>query len=122
MNNYVIVRPEHLNHQGYLFGGALLKWVDEFAWIAASLEFPGCTLVTIAMDRIVFRQRVNSGSILRFATTHARTGTTSATYNVEVFEDAPGAAAERHVFSTAITFVRLDETGAKCPLPARRTG
>ncbi|MCA1808135.1 MAG: acyl-CoA thioesterase [Kiritimatiellia bacterium] len=120
MNNYVIVRPEHLNHQGYLFGGVLLKWVDEFAWIAAALEFPGCTLVTIAMDHIVFRHRVICGSILRCTTTHCTTGTTSVTYKVDVFADAPGATVERKIFSTNITFVNLDEKGAKRPLPQRR--
>ncbi len=119
MDNYVIVRPEHLNHQGYLFGGALLKWVDEFAWIAASLDFPGCVLVTIAMDRIVFRQRVENGGILRFSA-HVRTGTTSTSYSVDVFEVAADDRPERHIFSTAITFVRLNEAGVKQPLPPRR--
>jgi competence protein ComEC len=36
MESYTVVRPEHLNHYGHLFGGCLLKWVDEIAWIAAS--------------------------------------------------------------------------------------
>jgi acyl-CoA hydrolase len=31
MDNYTIVRKEHLNHHGYLFGGTLLSRVDEFA-------------------------------------------------------------------------------------------
>ena len=120
MNNHVIVRPEHLNHQGYLFGGALLKWVDEFAWIAATLEFHGCTLVTIGMDQIAFRHRVTCGSILRVTTTYAGQGTTSATYDVDVFADAPGARRARKIFSTSITFVRIDDEGKKCPLPTER--
>ena len=33
MDNYTIVRKEHLNSYGYLFGGTLLRCVDEFAWI-----------------------------------------------------------------------------------------
>jgi len=28
MNNFTLVRPEHLNYHGYLFGGMILKWVD----------------------------------------------------------------------------------------------
>ena len=117
MNSYAIVRPEHLNHHGYLFGGAVLKWVDEYAWLTASLDYPGCTLVTMAMNDIVFRDRIVSGSILRFQTLRKNQGTTSVTYNVDIFADAPGATAERHVFSTEITFVRLDEHGHKTPLP-----
>ena len=61
MDNYTIVRKEHLNHYGYLFGGMLLCWVDEFAWIFASLDFPGCPLVTVGMDQVVFKERVVNG-------------------------------------------------------------
>ncbi len=117
MNNFTIVRTEHLNHHGNLFGGAMLAWVDEFAWLVASRDFPGCTLVTIGMDNIAFRHRVGNGSILRFAIEHAAQGNSSVTYSVDVFADAPGATAEEHVFSTRITFVRVDAEGGKLPLP-----
>lgn len=117
MNNFTLVRPEHLNHHGYLFGGALLKWVDEFAWLVASRDFPTCTFVTVAMDDIVFRHRVDNGSILRFSILPEQQGRTSITYTVDVFADAPGATREEQVFSTRITFVRVDEAGRKTPLP-----
>ena len=117
MENYAIVRPEHLNHHGYLFGGALLKWIDEYAWIAASLEFPGCTLVTIAMNDIVFKHRVLNGTILHFHIERIHQGNTSVKYQVEALADAPGATEEKAVFTTCITFVRLDDAGEKCKLP-----
>lgn len=117
MDTYAIVRPEHLNHHGYLFGGALLKWIDEYAWLMASRDFPGCTLVTIGMADIAFKHRVISGSILRFQIEPVKKGATSVRYGVEVFSDEPGATDERHVFSTTITFVGLDEQGQKAPLP-----
>ena len=119
MDNYAIVRPEHLNHYGRLFGGAILKWVDEFAWLVASLDFPHCSLVTVAMDRVEFKQATVAGSILRFHVLPVRQGTTSMTYAVEVFSDEPGADQERAIFSTHITFVRVDDAGDKCPLPKK---
>ncbi|MDM7925058.1 MAG: acyl-CoA thioesterase [bacterium] len=119
MDNYALVRPEHLNHHGFLFGGVLLKWVDEFAWLAASLDFPQCTLVTVAMDNIQFRQRVQNGSILRFHITPLRLGDTSVTYTVEVQSDEPGSSEEKRVFSTTVTFVRVDSEGRKVSLPAK---
>lgn len=118
METFALVRPEHLNHQGFLFGGALLKWVDEFAWLTATREFPGCTFVTVALDNIVFRHRVENGSILRFAIELQGRGTTSVSYGVTVHADAPGGRAEEQVFTTRITFVRVDATGTKKPLPA----
>jgi acyl-CoA hydrolase len=118
MDNYTIVRNEHLNHHGYLFGGTLLSWVDEFAWIFASLDFPGCTLVTVGMDQVSFKERVESGSILHFNILPSKRGTSSVSYTVNVFADAPGATEEKAVFSTKVTFVRIDAEGRKCPLPS----
>jgi acyl-CoA hydrolase len=117
MESYTVVRPEHLNHHGYLFGGVMLKWVDEFAWIAASLQYRGCTMVTAGMDEIQFREKVVNGSILRFWVTRLDQGRSSVRFRVEVFADAPGATAARKVFATRITFVRVDADGRKCPLP-----
>jgi acyl-CoA hydrolase len=117
MDNYTLVRSEHLNHHGVLFGGVMLKWVDEFAWLTASLDFPHCTLVTIAMDNIQFHHRVPNGSILRFHILRRHQGVTSVQYDVDVFADEPGADSEKQVFSTFVTFVRIDENGGKTPLP-----
>ncbi len=119
MDNFALVRPEHLNHHGSLFGGQLLKWVDEFAWMAASREFRGCKLVTIAMDRVEFKHPAPGGAILRFHVAPARLGDTSVTYAVEVFADNPGAETEQSIFSTRITFVRIDDKGKKLPLPRK---
>ncbi|MGE4552672.1 MAG: acyl-CoA thioesterase [Desulfovibrionaceae bacterium] len=119
MNTYCLVRPEHLNHHGYLFGGSMLKWVDEYAWLTASLDFPRCPLVTMALNDIVFKERIKNGSILRFSVLPDHQGRTSMTYTVEVFADAPGDAVERLVFATRITFVHVGPDGCKAPLPAR---
>ena len=121
MNHFTIVRPEHLNHHGFLFGGIMLKWVDETAWITASLDYPHCTLVTIAMDNILFKERVLNGSILRFDIRPLMQGNTSVRYTVEVHADEPGADVEKKVFTTTVTFVRVDGDGHKMPLPAQTT-
>jgi acyl-CoA hydrolase len=117
VDNYTIVRPEHLNHHGVLFGGQLLRWVDEYAWLVAALDFPGYRLVTRAMDRSEFRTPVPSGSILRFSILPAHRGESSVTYAVQVFADSPGAAAEQQVFSNHVTFACVDDRGRKRPLP-----
>lgn len=116
MDNFTIVRPEHLNHHGYLFGGFMLKWVDEHAWLAASRDYPGCNLVTLGMAACRFKHRVKNGSILRFNMCRNNQGRTSVTYDVVVFADAPGAQIEEEVFSTSVTFVRLDTDGQPCEL------
>ena len=117
MDTFTIVRTEHLNHYGYLFGGQLLQWVDEFAWLVASRDFAGCLLVTRAMEKADFKTRVENGSILRFHIHLFHLGTTSVTYGVEVFADEPGASIEKTVFSNRVTFACVDHEGSKCALP-----
>jgi acyl-CoA hydrolase len=119
MNTFTLVRPEYLNHHGYLFGGQLLKWVDEFAWLTASRDFPGEMLVTRAMEKIEFKTKVLNGSILRFQVFPQHKGSTSITYVVKVFAQAPLKTEEEQVFSTHITFVNIDEKGCKKILPLK---
>jgi len=104
-----------MNSQGSLFGGYLLKWLDEFAYITAQLEFPGRRFVTIAMNNVEFRHPIACGQILRFSVTRGRLGTTSVEYEVEVFDDH-GEQNDLVLFATQITFVNLDEAGNKSPI------
>ena len=121
MNNFTLVRTEHLNHYGYLFGGQMLKWVDEMAWLAASRDFTGLNIVTRALEQVDFKKRVVNGSILRFQIQYEKQGITSVTYRVDVYADAPGAKEEEHVFSNRVTFVALGDGGGTVPLPKLST-
>ena len=116
MENHKLVMPEHLNHFGYLFGGYLLKWVDENGWMAASLEYPGCNFVTMAMDHVEFRKSVRKGTILTFQVSRTSTGTTSVQYMVIVYRGTAHEDADM-IFTTNVTFVRVDEKGNKMALP-----
>ncbi len=113
MINHKLVLPEHLNHYGYLFGGYLLHWVDEYAYITANLDFPGHRFVTIGLDTVVFRKSIRMGSVLKFDINRTRVGNTSAVYSVKVFSDSIENGAEELVFETNITFVNIDESGKK---------
>jgi len=115
MNHRKLVLPEHMNSQGSLFGGYLLKWLDEFAYITAQLEFPGRRFVTIAMNNVEFRHPITCGQILRFSVSRRRLGKTSVEYEVDVFDDRAGDA-DLVLFATQITFVNLDENGNKAPI------
>ncbi len=118
MQTYTLVRPEHLNHYGFLFGGALLRWVDENAYIIATLEYPGANFVTVAMDGVEFRKSVRLGAILRFDVRLEKQGRTSVRYGVDVLKKDMGCGSEESIFSTTITFVNVDDDGRKTPLPA----
>lgn len=117
VENHKLVLPSNLNHYGYLFGGDLLKWVDEYAWIAATLEYPDCNFVTLGMDKVEFKKSVREGSILKFISEKTKTGTTSVQYLVQVYRGNNRATSDL-IFSTCVTFVRIDRDGKKTPLPS----
>jgi acyl-CoA hydrolase len=119
MEAFCFVRPEHLSHQGFLFGGQLLKWIDEYTWLAAARDFPGCILVTRAMDNIQFKKRVRNGAILRFFIQADKQGNSSITYTAEVYASDQSSLSEEMVFSTHVTFVAVSEKGEKVHLPKR---
>lgn len=116
MDTFTLVRTGHLNHQGNLFGGQLLKWVDEYAWLAAARDYCKSVLVTRAMDNSEFSHTVPNGSILRFHMERVREGRTSVQYSVDVFADRPGHIDEILIFSNTVTFVSVDSEGKKTPL------
>lgn len=116
VESYKYVRPEYLNHYGFLFGGNLLNWVDEIGGIAASMDHPGCNFVTVGMDKVEFKKSVQQGSILRFNVEPHALGRTSATYTVDVYARDYQGKKEELVFSTHITFVCIDNCGKKAAI------
>jgi len=116
MNHRKLVQPEHMNDQGSLFGGYLLKWLDEFAYITACIQHPGNRFVTIGLAGVEFHHPISLGEILRFAVTETRKGTTSVEYLVEVFGEKMAPNAAETLFATSITFVNLDKSGKKAAL------
>lgn len=110
METHRLVLPGDLNHYGFLFGGRLLAWIDEASWIAASLDYPHCQFVTVAMDTVEFHHSVRDGTILRISCEREREGTTSTTYAVKVSDEKAGGAP---IFSTRVTFVSVDDAGHK---------
>ena len=121
LDNYKLVLPEHLNHFGFLFGGYMLKWVDEMAWIAATMEYPGYRFVTIGMDKVEFKRSARKGTILHFYMKRIHEGRTSVRYLVDVRkahdpDDEEAGPGETSMFSTVVTMVRVDAEGNKQPL------
>lgn len=115
MEHHKLVLPEFLNPGGSLFGGYLLKWIDEVAFMTVSLEFPQGRFVTIALDNVVFRHRIVSGEILRFVVERQRLGNSSVEYRVQVF-GTTRPEPQNTLFETQITFVNTDNQGQKAAI------
>ena len=78
------IKPEDLNPNGGLFGGSLLKWIDEEAAIYAIVQLENPKVVTKYMSEINFVSSGKLGDIIEMGITATAFGTTSITMCCEV--------------------------------------
>ncbi len=106
------VRPEDLNANGTLFGGSLLRWIDEEAAIYAIIQLGNPRAVTKYMSEIDFVSSARQGDLIEIGIRATAFGRTSLTMRAEVrnmLTRDPILAIER------IVFVGLDERGEPQP-------
>ncbi|MEI6057243.1 MAG: hotdog domain-containing protein [Lentisphaerota bacterium] len=120
-DNYKVIKPEDLNHYGFLFGGKLLLWVDEFSWIAASIEFPNHSFVTLGMDKVEFKRGVRQGAILQFSIEKTELNKASLKYQVKVFVKNEISTEHNEIFKTVVTFVNVDSNNKIRPIKQEPT-
>ena len=110
------VRPEDLNAHGTLFGGSLLRWIDEEASIFAILQLGTERVVTRFLSEIEFVSSAWQGDLIELGLEVTEFGRTSISMRCRVRNMITRA----DILTIArIVFVALDEAGA--PLPHGRT-
>ena len=65
LSSVFLVRSEHLNHQGHLFGGELMSEIDTIAYCLLRELLPGRPFVTRAAE-IAREHPPRTGNALRF--------------------------------------------------------
>ena len=80
----MIVRHEHLNQYGNLFGGRVLAVIDELAFITCSRTWPSRNFVTRAVHNAEFTAPARLGDVLEFNFGIERIGRTSVHVRVEM--------------------------------------
>ena len=105
-----------------IFGGVLLSYIDLAGAIAAQRELqlrggnPKAAFVTVAINRVEFKQPVLVGDVVRFETTVTRVGRTSITVRIDV--RAERGAETIHVTEAEGVFVGVDlSTPDRKPVP-----
>lgn len=91
----VVMMPRDTNPLGTIFGGVLLSHIDQAAAFGArhALEDRGgkpAMLVTIAIDKVDFKQPVLVGDLVSFWSSCVRVGKTSVTVRIEVEAERKG--------------------------------
>lgn len=111
METTFIVRPEHLNHAGTLFGGHMMQMADECAFLAATLTFPGNQFVTKLFGQFDFLTSVQLGEIVTIHANVVKKGSSSCTVDIRANNRTKG----RDVFSTTAVMVNVID-GKKIPI------
>ena len=82
-----LICPAHINHYGRLFGGQLLKWIDELAGIVA-MRHCGSTVTTAAIDNLQFRAPAYTGDMIVLRGWVTCVGRTSMEIRVDTYREA----------------------------------
>lgn len=114
-----LIKPGDLNARNTLFGGALLRWIDEEAGIYAMTKLNSKNVVTKYMSEIDFVSSAEQGDIIEIGLDFKRIGRTSISFSCEV----------RNIFTKAtiiridnIVFVNVDEEGLPKPHGVKLVG
>ncbi|MFV0432886.1 MAG: acyl-CoA thioesterase [Leucobacter sp.] len=78
------VKPEDLNPNGTLFGGSLLRWVDEEAAIYAIIQLGNDRVVTKFISEINFEASAQQGDLIEMGLVATHFGRTSLTMRAQV--------------------------------------
>lgn len=82
-----LICPAHINHYGRLFGGQLLKWIDELAGIVA-IRHCGGTVTTAAIDNLQFQAPAYTGDMIVLQGRVTYVGRTSMEIRVDTYREA----------------------------------
>lgn len=111
-----LMMPTDANVLGNVFGGAIMRYMDEIAAIVA-WRHAGKNVVTASIDRMNFYAPVYVGDLLILKAAVNYVGTTSMEIGVRLEAVDPSTRKGTHTGSCYLTYVALDEKGKPTPIP-----
>ncbi len=112
----MMVRQEHLNQYGSLFGGRVLAVIDELAFIACARTYPGRNFVTRAVQDAEFTAPARLGDVLEFRFGVEGVGTTSVRVRVEMLIHNARTGESARSFDGRVVMVCVDDSGRPTPV------
>ena len=112
----VVMMPRDTNPFGTIFGGAILSHIDTAGSIGARREVllrggtARASFVTVAINRVEFKQPVMVGDVVKFLTRLVKIGRTSVTMHIDVI-------AERDAQDIPVTDAEIVYVGVDATLP-----
>lgn len=107
-----MVMPADLNGRNTLFGGKLVSWIDEEAYIYATCQLETCDIATVYIGDFQFHSPAACGDIVEIGVEATRFGTTS----LEVKAEARNKTTKKLICScNKLVLVTIDRDGQKTP-------
>ena len=113
------VKKSDLGFHGNLFGGKLLAWLDASAAGYAAQFCDTPRMVTIAIDKCIFKKPAKEGQLIKIYGDVDKVGNTSIRLKLEARSHNVYNGKQNIVLETFITFVRVDEQGDAIPISDR---
>lgn len=110
-----IMMPLDANPMGAVYGGTIMKYMDEVAAISA-IRHAHAPCVTASIERMDFLEPVRIGDLLIFKSAVIFCGRTSMIVGVKVEAENPLEAHRRQAGKCFLTFVALDKRGRPTPV------
>ncbi len=108
--------PSDANPAGNVFGGAIVRYIDEIA-AAVAQRHARSNVVIASMDRMDYHCPVKVGDLLTFRASINHVGNTSMEIGVRVEAENPITGMVRHAASAYATMVALDKDGKPRRVP-----
>lgn len=112
----MMMQPEHGNYHGNVHGGWIMKLVDE-AGALACMRHAKRRVVTVAVDRMIFRQPIRIGDLVTLNAEVSYVGRTSMEAEVHVTSENPISGECTYTNTAYLVYVALDENGQPCSVP-----
>lgn len=111
-----VMMPQDANVAGNVFGGTILKMVDEIAYVAATMH-ARANVVTASVDRMSFLSPVHVGDLLTLKANVNAVWRSSMEVGVRIEAMDPRDGTIRHTGSSYLSVVALDSDGRPCAVP-----
>ncbi|MGW4099163.1 acyl-CoA thioesterase [Mycobacterium sp. NPDC004974] len=113
----LLMTPDMANFSGNVHGGAILKILDQVAYACAS-AYARSYVVTLSVDRVLFRDAIHVGDLVTFSASVNYTGRTSMEIGIRVDTLDIISGIARHTDSCYFTMVAVDAERRPISVPA----
>ncbi len=111
-----VMLPQDANVAGNVFGGTILKMVDEISFVSAT-RLARTNIVTASVDRMDFHSPIHIGDLVTLRSVVNAAWHSSMEVGVRVIAENVRTGEVRHTGSSYVTVVALDDNGRPTQVP-----